>query len=611
MSQQTTMKKIENYSVISSPETLIQPISIVLADDQNFARRFTTRSLEFQHDLKLVGTAENGQEAIDLVESLKPDVALIDLEMPGMDGIAVTQIIVARFPETKVLILSSHETGEYLQKALRAGAKGYLVKGSPAKELSNAIHSIYRGYTQLSPGLIERVLTPEIEIVTEMNRELEIKPEAQSQLEWAESTRETIDTLPRISLRAIFYILLLLMAGLVPWAALARVDEVGSARGKLEPQGRVIDIGASVDGKVVSVFVEEGDRVEAERPIMELDSEAVDNELQQQSEKLQSQQNQINQLDLLKNQQILALRTQQQQNKAQKYEKEAAIEQARQEIETSQSEREMAIIRAATAAEKVPRYREAYNKGALSKDLLSEAQQQAQEYRERIKQTAAEIAKARSRLKEQQRSLDSLIQSNNLSVLRGREEYKDTERQIAVLKGEMAQTQSAIAGLEYQIQQRVIYAPVAGTVFQLPVKKPGAVVQTGQMVTQIAPKGSPLVLRGKMSSSDSGLLEVGLPVKIKFDAFPFQDYGVVPGTLTWISPNSSLDNSGQGQQPSPAQESFDVEIELERTYIENHEKRVDLTPGQTATAEVVIRKRRLLDVFLSPFKSLQKGGIQL
>ena len=606
------MKKIQNYSVVSSPETLTQPISVLLVDDQNFARRFVTRSLEFQQDFKIVGMADNGKEAIALVESLRPDVALIDLEMPGMDGITTTEIIVQKFPETRVLILSSHDTGEYLQKALRAGAKGYLIKGSPARELSNAIHSIYRGYTQLSPGLIERVLTPEVEIITETDSDLELEPEAQSELEWATSTRETIDTLPRISLRAIFYILLLLIAGVIPWAAFAKVDEVGSARGKLEPQGRVVDIGATVDGKVVSVSVEEGEQVEADQPIMELDSEAVDTELQQQIDKLESQQNQINQLELLKNQQVLALRTQQQQNTAQRYEKKAAIEQARQEIESSQSEREMAIIRAAAAAEKVPRYKEAYTKGALSKDLLSEAQQQAREYKERIEQTDSEIAKARSLLKEQQRSLDSLIQSNNLAILRGREEYKDTERQITVIKGEMVQTQSLIAGLEYQVQQRVIYAPIAGTVFKLPIKKPGAVVQTGQMVTQIAPKGSPLVLRGKMSSGESGLLEVGLPVKVKFDAFPFQDYGVVPGRLTWISPNSSLDsNDPQTQQRSPGQEFFDVEIELERNYIQNHEKKVTLSPGQTATAEVVIRKRRLIDVFLSPFKSLQKGGIQI
>ena len=346
------MKKIESYSVVSSTETLVQPIRILLVDDQSFARRFVARSLEFHNDCEIVGTADNGKDAIAQVELLKPDVVLIDLEMPEMDGVTATEIIVTRFPQSKILILSSHETGEYLQKALRAGAKGYLLKGSPSKELRSAIHSVYRGYTQLSPGLIERVLTPEVEVIPNEYQELE--SEDRSELEWAESTRETIDTLPRISLRAIFYVLLIFMFGFIPWTALAKVDEVGSAKGKLEPEGRAVEIGSSVDGKVVSVSVREGEQVEANQRIMELDSEGIETELQQQSDKLEFQQNQLNQLELLKNQQVIALRAQQQQSKAQQYEKQATIEQAQQAIETSQSDREMAVIRYQAARVRQP-----------------------------------------------------------------------------------------------------------------------------------------------------------------------------------------------------------------------------------------------------------------
>ena len=210
---------------------------------------------------------------------------------------------------------------------------------------------------------------------------------------------------------------------------------------------------------------------------------------------------------------------------------------------------------------------------------------------------------------EQKRGLDSLKQTNNLGLLKSQEEYKNTKAQITNIEGEIAQTQSLIMGLEYQMQQRVIYSPVAGTVFQMPVKKPGAVVQVGQMVAQVAPQNSPLVLRGQMSSRDSGLLEVGQPVKVKFDAYPFQDYGVVPGRLTWISPDSRVAQTST-PTPTPPQDFYEVEIELERNYVENYEGTVTLTPGQTATAEIVIRQRRLADIILTPFKSLRKGGIQ-
>ena len=602
------MKKIANYSVVTDAESLTQPINVLLVDDQSFARRFVDKSLEGDPQIKIIGTAANGQDAIAQVETLNPDVVLIDLEMPEMDGITATEIIVQRFPQCRVLVLSAHETGEYLQKSLRAGASGYLLKGSPANELTSAIHSIHQGYSQLSPGLLERVLTPEVEVV---NDDYELAPEVVAESEWAESTRETIDTLPRVSLRAIFYILLLLLAGIIPWTALTKVDEVGTAKGKLEPQGRVIDLGASVDGKVVAISVREGEQVEANQQIMEIDSEAIKTELQQQQQKLQGEQNQINQLELLKNQQMLAMRTQRQQNQAQQFEKSAQIEQAQKAIETSQSTYQTAKIRYTAAREKVPRYQSAYQQGALAKDLLAEAQQQAREYRESINQALAEIASARSALKEQKQGLQSLIQSHNLAILNSQEEYEATERQITAVKAELAQTQSLIGGLEYQMQQRTIYAPIAGTVFQLPIKQPGAVVRVGQMVSQIAPKGSPLIMRGTMSSAESGFLKVGLPVKVKFDAYPFQEYGIVPGRLTWISPNSRAAAENAAPSPEVAAEFYDVEIELERNYVENHEKTVTLTPGQTATAEIVIRQRRVVDIFLTPFKSLRKGGLQI
>jgi hemolysin D len=612
------MKKIENYSVVQ-PEVFSQTIRLLLVDDQSFARRFITRSLEADPNLEIIGTAENGQEAIAQVEALNPDLVLIDLEMPEMDGITATGIIAQRFPDCKVLVLSSHETGDYLQKALRAGAKGYLIKGSPALELTNAIHSVYRGYTQLSPGLLERVLTPEVEVLPDIK---EVESPSLPESDWADSTRETINTLPRVSLRVLFYVILILIAGIIPWATFAKVDEIGSATGKLEPKGRVIELGSPVEGKVININVKEGEQVQANQSIIELDDKLVNAELQEQEQKLVGQENQLNQLELLKNQQSLSLITQQQQNKAQLYEKEALIEQAKNAIAASQSAHRTAKIRYRSAKAKVPRYREAHRQGALSIDLLAEAEQQAQEFQENTNQTRSEIAQERSRLAEQKRGLASLVQTNNLALLKSQEEYNNTDGQIATLEGEIGQTKSQIRGLEYQIEQRVLYAPVSGTVFHLPVKKPGAVMQPGQMVAQIAPKNSPLILRGKMSSRESGFLSVGLPVKVKFDAYPYQDYGIVPGRLTWIAPNSritqsdsqssqdSQDSQGMSQSMSP-QDFYEVEVELERNYIQNYDRTIPLTPGQTATAEVVIRQRRLADILLVPFKSLKKSGMQL
>jgi hemolysin D len=660
------MKQIENPTFIleSNPS---EEIKILLVDDQSFARRFISKLIETANHLKIIGMANNGQEAIALVESLRPDVVLIDLEMPEMDGVTATEIIVKRFPDCKVLVLSSHEDGQYLQNALYAGATGYLLKGSSAQELTNAITSVRQGYTQLSPGLLAKVLTPQTEIVAD---EEQLPPTVTTESNWSDSTREGVESLPRVSLRALLYLLIGLTIVMIPWVTFSKVDEIGAAKGKLEPQGRVVRLDAPVSGAVMSIAVREGDKVTPGQKLVELDTELVNSELNQQRQKLQGQLNQLNQLQLLKNQQSISLQTQKQQNQAQQFEKEALIAQARENffslkanydnqlaekqaqieqaqgaIKASQSAHKMAKIKWHKASEKVPRYRDAFEQGALSQDLLAEAEQTAQESGENINQTQAEIAQAQSRYQEedqgyrklrqqtageinqaalryqeQQRGLQSLVEANNLATLKIEEELKNTGSQAVTLKGEIAQTESLIKGLNYQLQQRKIYAPVKGTIFELPIAKPGAVVQPGQTIAQIAPENVPLILRARMSSNESGFLQVGLPVKLKFDAYPFQDYGIVPGRLTWISPDSrvkpnsssssssSTDNTSESNQPG---EFYELEVELAQNYIQSGDRRVLLTPGQTGAAEIVIRQRRLADIFLAPFKSLKRGGIQL
>jgi HlyD family secretion protein len=109
-----------------------------------------------------------------------------------------------------------------------------------------------------------------------------------------------------------------------------------------------------------------------------------------------------------------------------------------------------------------------------------------------------------------------------------------------------------------------------------------------------------------MPSQESGFLKLGMLAKLKFDAYPFQDYGVIQGRLRWISPDSKIVETGQMKV-----ETFELEIAVDTPYIQASNKQVFLTPGQTATAEVIIRQRRVIDFLLDPFKKLQKGGLEL
>jgi DNA-binding NarL/FixJ family response regulator len=137
-------------------------IKLLLVDDQNLIRRGLHALLTTDPELEIVGEAENGQEAIALVTSLKPDVVLMDVRMPVMDGVAGTREICQRFPETKVLMLTTFNDQEYVSQALQAGASGYLLKDTPFAELTQAIYLIHKGYTQIGPGLVNKSISNSI-----------------------------------------------------------------------------------------------------------------------------------------------------------------------------------------------------------------------------------------------------------------------------------------------------------------------------------------------------------------------------------------------------------------------------------------------------------------
>jgi DNA-binding NarL/FixJ family response regulator len=135
-------------------------IRILLVDDQPLIRRGLRALLKPEPDLEIVGEAENGETAIALLKTISADVILMDIRMPIMDGVAATATIVPLYPHTKILILTTFDDTAYVTQALQNGASGYLLKDTPAPELVSAIGLIHKGYTQLSPGIAQKLLTP-------------------------------------------------------------------------------------------------------------------------------------------------------------------------------------------------------------------------------------------------------------------------------------------------------------------------------------------------------------------------------------------------------------------------------------------------------------------
>ncbi len=424
--------------------------------------------------------------------------------------------------------------------------------------------------------------------------------------DWSSLTQEFIDTLPQVWTRGLLYVMVLFTGVILPWAIFAKVDETGSARGRLEPKGRTQRIDAPVSGTVAAIKVKEGQTVKTGQTLLELDSELTRTELQQAQAKLEGELNRIPQLELMQNQLEIAIQSQRLQSQAQQSAQLAQIGSSQQQLNFSKNAYALAKNRRDRDFLEVQRYRNLFKEGVVPQIKVVEVNRALDESQRLLNQAQSDAKQAQFEIKQQQSNYDNVVRTGELTTLESERRIKEIQNQVLDTQTEIVQTKKQINALQFQLQQRVVRAPINGTVFQLAIENTGSVLQSGKTIAQIAPQGVAFIFRAQIPSEDSGFLKVGMPVKLKFDAYPFQDYGVVPGRVNWISPDSKIVETDKGKL-----EAFELEIALAQTYIQANNKGIALAPGQTATAEVVVRQRRVIDFFLDPFKKLQKGGLEL
>lgn len=665
-------------------------IRLLIVDDQNFVRKMLQYSLASQLDLEVVGTAHSGEDALHQIEQLRPDIALVDIEMPGMNGLEITRKISSQYPFSKVLVLSSHDDEAYIKDALQAGARGYLLKNTPPEELAHAIRFVQRGYLQLGPGLFEKLELEKPELQSSsfpsssfpssnfqpssfqqpefqqperaklgnnpafLNTPLNVSPSVQGNaplvgtessempvaiasegvaeaitlpvptalevqtldLDWSAATHDTLNTLPKLWSRGLLYLTLAFTAAVLPWAAFSQFDEVGNAQGRLEPRGSTIRLDAPVAGTVETLSVKEGQTVQQGQPIMALQSEIVNADLQQAQVKLEGLLNRKTQLTAIKSQLESSLNTAQQQVQAQVLSQQVTIDKAQKQQNSLQESVSLIQNLLDKDREKIAQLNTLSSQGAIPRSQVEDAERVMIQHSQQLQRTQTEIQQAQAEVQKQEREYQRILRDGELSLIDKTKQVKEVQSQMIDAQSEADQTQNLIKSLQYQRRQRILYAPVAGTLFQLLIQQPGAVVQSGQPIAHIAPKTANLVFRAQIDNRETGFLKVGLPAKLKFDAYPFQDYGIIQGKVSWISPTSDPTSSSSGSSDSsptlnPQANRFTVEIELEQTAMQAKGKAIALKAGQTATAEIIIRRRRVLDLFLSPFRKLEQSGRKL
>jgi DNA-binding NarL/FixJ family response regulator len=133
-------------------------IRLLIVDDQRLMREGLRTLLELEHGFEIVGEAADGQAALDAYAELKPDVILMDIRMPGMDGVEATRRLCRSWPETRVIILTTFDDDANVFEGLRAGAVGYLLKDLSGQELANAVRTVYNGGALIEPTVAKRVM---------------------------------------------------------------------------------------------------------------------------------------------------------------------------------------------------------------------------------------------------------------------------------------------------------------------------------------------------------------------------------------------------------------------------------------------------------------------
>jgi hemolysin D len=718
-------------------------IKVFVVDDLRVVREKLKSVLRSHQDIQVIGMAIDGDNAIEQLEYLDPDIMLLDLDMPRLDGIETARIIDERYPQIKVIVLSSYDDAREISSLQPTCIKEYLVKDKIVLNIVEKIRFVYN-----TTDLVQPIFEPETALITPPDNVVDFSRFAQgdspkaskfnSELatnfgtnlstqftsianttlsrlnDWSDSAKELIDMMPLPWTRGLLYSLVIFLGISIPWACLYRMDEIGTARGRLEAKGNTIkresDLESSV--AVVKVYVKKGEVVKAGQTIMELDSKNVRDQISQNQLKIDGGQQRLNQFLLMKNQMGLGTNAQQQQNQAQLLEKQAQIAQAQQSIRnldtnsrsqiaeklaqlhqaeqaltdrqssydlqkaeklTQVRQAEQAAIAAQTnytlaqnrlkdAQSEMRRYAQLYQTGAIAevkaKEIASLSQErnqiftqsvanlqqsklqvkeQQENYQKLIQQTRSDIGQAKLRLKEQQeayqgtitrsqsdlsqaklrlteqqRGSTSLAKSGNIAIIKTDQQLKEVESQIVTLKSEIDRDRAQNNFLTRQLDKYTIKANTDGTIFELPIDREGAVVQPKQLIAEIASNTNGLVFKGEIPANQSESLRSSLgngqatsniqkDVKLKFDEFPFESYDIVKGKLTWIAPNSKLTQVAPGMSIA----SYDIEVQLSQTCVKHEGNCVPFRSGQPATAEVVIRNRRIIDFILDPFRKLR------
>jgi HlyD family secretion protein len=396
--------------------------------------------------------------------------------------------------------------------------------------------------------------------------------------------------LPPVYIRLLGFSICALVGGTIAWATFSKVDEVATAPGQVIPASQVQPMRSLFSGQLRAIHVTEGKVVQKGDVLVQLDPTQSEVEVQRLQKlvtqnrdsltRLQAERNGKAQAKTALQNELLASRLREYRDRRSAAEAEAnrqfsllqsaQVQKARLQADFVYTNQKFQAMRSLSSQGAVPRFDaiDLQNKVAgLQKEIA--IQEQAIEQARQ----AFQAAKTNARRLESERQSEILTQIDK------------QQQELTDLEGKLAQANE-------QHKQSAIRAGVAGTVYNIKVAQTGAAVQPGDELFSIVPAGEKLLVEAKALNQDIGFIRLGMRVKVKLATFPYQEYGMIEGTVSKISPNA-VNEKDVGLV-------FPVQVQLQRSSIGVNDRAVPLTPGMAATAEIVTRQKTVLSFLLDP-----------
>jgi HlyD family type I secretion membrane fusion protein len=593
-------------------------IQVLIVDDQQTAREAVKLILEDEADLQVVGTASDGESCIEQVESLHPDIVLIDIEMPRMNGIEATAIISHHFPNTKAIVLSSHESEVYFSQSLAVGAKGYILKNAPPHLIINAIRSVYQGYSCFGPGLLEKILIPQLDEET--------TPLTPSHKETATPSlpiAQVNDFLPSISNWLVFGSMSVVIAlvAAVPVSAVLKYKTTVQAQATVRPAGELRLVQAATQGRIEKISVKSGQVVKRGELIATIDDSSLLTKQNQLQDRIRQQQLQLGQFKAQISQLDSQIVSESDRNRAAVSAAQAELAGSRRNYQDKRTNavtevREIQAKQRATEATlnaaklKAARYRTAKKEGAISIEQVAEAELALRQQEQELAATKASLQRASAALNPNRAEIaiaqKRIAQEQNSGQVTQaalkREKEALIHQQIEVNK-QLQQDLRELQQVKIDIRQTTILATSDGTISQLKLRNSEQTVQPGEEVAQIVPTNVSLEIKAAVLPQDVGKLKQGQNVKMRVSACSYTDYGTLKGTVKQISQDTiKAQNNDPANTPSTgaskAQTFYEVTISPENLTLGKGNNRCSLQLGMEGRADIITREESVLQFLL-------------